>query len=164
MERLKLWTTENPEAPVKDLVNELRSIQTFAALPAKDKFVIYFGAALSENFVKGKELLQHLDILKVLTSSQTHQRHLIAAIEWVCGAKFPSLLKYFPVALKQLFDEDLLDEAILLEWAQDEVRNEYTSDESMIEMEALESLKEAARPFIVWLEEAESEEESEEES
>jgi hypothetical protein len=72
-------------------------------------------------------------------------------------------VRTFPVVLKQLYDEDLLEEETLLEWYGDELKNEYTADETIISTEVLETLKEAAKPFIVWLEEADEEDDDEEE-
>ena len=67
------------------------------------------------------------------------------------------MLKYFPIILKQLFDEEIVEEDVFLEWAGDLTRNEYSVDESMISFDALEGLRAAAAPFVTWLQEAEEE-------
>lgn len=90
-------------------------------------------------------------------NNQIQQRQVIAATEWFIGVKHPSLVRMFPVLLKQLYDEDLIEEEVLFDWYHDELRNEYTVDGSIITNEMLESLKDASKPFIVWLQQADEE-------
>jgi translation initiation factor 5 len=85
---------------------------------------------------------------------------VIAAIEWLCSTKYPSLLPYFPVLLKHLYDEDILDEDTILAWHADFSRNEFTSDSTLVSDVSLEQLKISAQPFCVWLNEAKEEGES----
>jgi hypothetical protein len=58
-----------------------------------------------------------------------YQRRLIGTLEHLCAVRFPELLKWFPVLLKQAYDTDLLDEEICLEWAEEEGRTEFTCPE-----------------------------------
>ena len=73
-------------------------------------------------------------------------------------------MKYFPVVLKQLFDEELVEEDVFFEWSADNTRNEFSAEFSMIDIDTLENLKATASLFIIWLQEAEEEGEEEEES
>lgn len=82
---------------------------------------------------------------------------LLAAFEWFCGRKYPQLMKFFPVVLKSLFDEELVEEDVFFEWAGDMTRNEFTAEFSMIDIDTLEHLKNSASLFITWLQEAEEE-------
>ena len=59
------------------------------------------------------------------------------------------------MVLKELLDEELVDEDTFLEWAADLARNEFSAEQSMISVDALEALKASAAPFITWLQEAE---------
>ena len=43
MDRLKLWLMDNPAHTNEDLLEELRSIQTFASLRPADRAIIYLG-------------------------------------------------------------------------------------------------------------------------
>jgi hypothetical protein len=43
MDRLKLWLMENPTHTNETLLEELRSIQTFASLRPADRAIIYLG-------------------------------------------------------------------------------------------------------------------------
>ena len=102
-------------------------------------------------------------MLRSLAPSLIQQRHLIAAFEWLCGTRYTSLAKFFPVLLKHLFDEEIVEEDAFLKWNADLTRNEYTADHTMISLDTLDQLKVYAQPFIVWIQEAEEEGDSDDE-
>lgn len=163
MDRLKLWLVDNSNVTETVLLDELRSIQTFAALRPADRIIIYLGAVFSEDVITAGQILAHKNTLAALAPTLIQQRHLISAFEWFCGRRYPQLMKYFPVVLKQLFDEELVEEDVFFEWSADLTRNEFSADLSMIDEDTLEQLKAGASLFIVWLQEAEEEGEEEEE-
>jgi len=162
MERLKLFLSNNPDASVTQICDELRNIQTMASLRPADRIIIFLGALFTENMIANKEVEKHALVLRALAASTIQQRHLIAAFEWLCGTKYPNKVKFFPVLLKSLFEEELVEEDTFLAWAGDFTRNEYSAEQSMVCLDTLEQLKGAAQPFITWLQEAE-EDDSEEE-
>jgi hypothetical protein len=114
-----------------------------------------------------------------MKQNQIQQRQLIAATEWLIGVKLNSaagsasgspssavggsLIRMYPVLLKQLYDEDLIEEEVLFDWFHDELRNEYTVDVTMITDDILEQLKDASKPFIIWLQQADEEGDDEDE-
>jgi translation initiation factor 5 len=163
MERLKLFLSANPTASVEQICDELRNIQTMASLRPADRIIIFLGAVFTENMVAEKEISKHAAVLRKLAASVIQQRHLIAAFEWLCGTRYTSKLKFFPVLLKQLLDEELVEEDTFLAWAGDFTRNEYSAEQSMVCVDTLEQLKASAQPFITWLMEAEEEGDSSEE-
>ena len=146
------------------MVEELRSLQTMSSLRAADRAIIFIGAVMTETVVSGKEIVKHAKVLEALGSSAIQQRHIIAAFEWFCGIKYPALTSKFPIVLKTLFDEEIVEEDVFLMWAADYARNEYSADSNLIDIDTLEKLKETAGPFITWMREADEEGESEEES
>jgi eIF4-gamma/eIF5/eIF2-epsilon len=79
---------------------------------------------------------------------------LIAALEVLCVNK----TKNFPVMLKQFYDEDVLSEEVILEWA-DDGRSEYTS--SKVDEEVRAMLRAEAEPVVAWLQEADSDDDDE---
>lgn len=160
MERYKLWIELNQTSSTQDIVNELRVIQTTSSLRPADRIIIFLGAVFTEEFVTAGEINKHRTILAALATSAIQHRHMIAAMEWLCGSKYPSLIKFFPVVLKQLLDEELVEEEAFFQWHGDLCRNEFSAEQSMMCMDTLEHLKESAAPFIKWLEEAEEEGES----
>lgn len=170
MERFKLWlsnvsgTEVDPTPPTtSQIVDELRNIQTMASLRTADRVIIFLGAVFTENMITLKEVEKNASVLKALAGTHIQQRHLIAAFEWLFGTKYPSKVKFFPMALKQLMDEDLVEEDVFLEWAADYARNEFSAESSMICLDTLEELRASAAPFIKWLQEAEEEGDDEDE-
>lgn len=146
------------------LEDELRSIQTFAALKPSYKILIYLGANLAGTSLASlnAEIIHHKVVIANLSKSDIQQRQLIAAVEWYFGVRFPNLMKFFPAILKTLFDEEVVAEDVFLDWYQDTPRNGYTIP--IVSDDVLDSLKATARPFYDWLQEAEEEcEEGEEE-
>lgn len=119
---------------------------------------------MNESIISESQIDKHRKILEALGPSAIQQRHLIAAFEWFCGAKYPSLTAKFPIILKCLYDEEIVEEDIFLMWSADYARNEYSAPDSLIDIDTLEQLKENAGPFITWVKEADEEgEESDEE-
>ena len=158
MIRLKKWLVDNPKALKSALVDELRDIQTFAALRPADRMIIYIGTVFTESAATSNETNIHINTLQVLISEKIQQRHFIGALEWFCGIHMKtSLKKYFPVLLKHAYDADLLDEDVILQWSQDSIQNQHCADRSMIDYDTLEELRESAKPFITWLQEADEE-------
>jgi translation initiation factor 5 len=125
--------------------------------------MILLAATCSEALVAGKELAAQLENFRALVGTgHAQQRHLVAAVEWFCGSRHPSaLLKFFPVVLKTLFDAEVVEEEVFLAWSGDLTRNEYSADDSMVSLEALEELRLLAGPFVTWLQEAEEEDDDE---
>lgn len=145
-----------------EILESLRNIQTMASLRPSYRPIIFLGAVFTEAALKANEVTTHAAVLKGLAPKEIQQRHLIAAFEWFCGVRFPELIRYFPVILKQLYDADIVEEDVFLRWGSDLTRNEFSADHSMISIDTLEQLKLNAQPFIRWLEEAEEEESDEE--
>lgn len=139
-------------------IEELRFVQNLSCLPPAYRYVILFGTIFTSQCISKHEITKYKDILVSLILKQNHpiqQHQLISATEWFIGVKFSYLISRFPLMLKQLYDEDLIEEEVLYDWYNDEIRNEYTIDSTIITNEILESLKESSKSFIVWLQEAE---------
>jgi hypothetical protein len=162
---------------LSQLVEELRSIQTLSSLSPAYRYLILLGTLCTSQCIATNEILKFKTILStlVMKQNQIQQRQLIAATEWLIGVKLNhstsaagsasasgsassavggSLIRMYPVLLKQLYDEDLIEEEVLFDWFHDELRNEYTVDVTMITDDILEQLKDASKPFIIWLQQA----------
>lgn len=151
-------------ASLSETLENLKTVHTLSGLRPADRFIVFLGGYFDENAVRDKQVETNLEALKALTHSSIHQRHLICSTEWLCATKHPSLQPYFPVLLKHMYDEDLLDEDTILSWNDDVLRNEFTCDHTLVSDAALASLKASAAPLCTWLEEAgvEGEEDSDE--
>jgi translation initiation factor 5 len=121
-----------------------------SALKAHDKIQILARAVITAQFFKNKEIEKYAQPLQsIANGNKLIERHLIAALELMSIDK----PKNFPVLIKQCFDEDVLQEETILEWA-DEGRSEFTPEAVDEEMRA--ALRGEAEPVVVWLQEADS--------
>lgn len=134
-----------------------------SSLRPADRLIIFLGAVCNADFIVTNAIKANKNMLKELAASDIQQRHLLAALEWLCGTRFPTLSRVIMKALMQLYDEEIVEEDIFLAWAGDTIRNEYTADVSMIEYDAIENVRSDAAPFIKWLQEAEEEGEEDDE-
>eukprot|EP00595_Chromulina_sp_UTEXLB2642_P000123 CAMPEP_0196761592 /NCGR_PEP_ID=MMETSP1095-20130614/891_1 /TAXON_ID=96789 ORGANISM="Chromulina nebulosa, Strain UTEXLB2642" /NCGR_SAMPLE_ID=MMETSP1095 /ASSEMBLY_ACC=CAM_ASM_000446 /LENGTH=293 /DNA_ID=CAMNT_0042111363 /DNA_START=588 /DNA_END=1469 /DNA_ORIENTATION=+ len=160
--RFKNWRIENVDVPVDVILEELRLNQTLAALRPSVRPIIFIGAVFTETIITSNEIITYANVLKALAPSQIQQRHLISAFEWFCGVLYPNLSRFFPVVLKHLFDNDIVEEDVFLKWGSDLSRNEFSADHSMISIDTLDLLKSYSAPFLNWLQEAEEESDGEE--
>ena len=152
---MTLWKNgAGQNASKGEIIDTLKDIHTLSGLRPADRILVVLGAYLNENAVRENQIAANLELLKALAPTSIHQRHLICASEWFCGTKYPSLLTFFPVFLKHMYDEDLLDEDTILAWNSDKLRNEFTCDQTLVPDSVLSALKASAAPFCTWLEEA----------
>ena len=151
-------TGEKGPESIARILDELRSVQTVNSLRPVDRLIIYIGCAMSSNLITNDEIASHVNVLNALAPTAQTQRHVIAAFEWFCGrCHREKLHSKFPIVLKLLFDNDVVDEDTFYDWSADYTKNDFTADDSLISIDVLEELKESARPFITWLREADEE-------
>jgi len=155
VEATRKYIKDNPSSSVNDLVELVTNQQMASALKAHDKIHILVRAAISsKTFVKNKEIEKFAPAITEITNgNRIIERHLISALEYINIDK----PKFFPVMIKQLYDEDALEEETILEWSE-EGRNEYTLDK--VDEDVRSVLRGEAEPVVVWLQEAESDDES----
>ncbi|PVD25900.1 hypothetical protein C0Q70_13564 [Pomacea canaliculata] len=85
------------------------------------------------------------------------QKYLLGGLELLMGKEYAAtLMPRVPHILKIFYDLDILDEEVILEWAK-KVTKKYVSKEVALQ------LREKAKPFTDWLEQAEEEEEDDDE-
>lgn len=139
---------ENPNAEVADIVEFVKNQQMSSALKSHERINVFMYSVITPDFFKNKEISKYAPVIEKITNGGVEmQRHLIGAVEELCVSKIEQ--KYFPVILKQLYDEDVLGENIILEWASDG-RSEYTPQ--AVDEDARASLRGKAEQFVAWLE------------
>ena len=116
---------------------------------------------------------QHVKSLRFLAGASSRaQSRLVGCAERLCAAGAEQLhgRKVFPVLLKALYDQDVIDEAAIRSWAPaDSSRRALGSwgceqyGFSDVPGAVRECLTAANRPFLAWLEQAEEEDTDEEE-
>mmetsp|Transcript_26724 Transcript_26724/g.53294 ORF Transcript_26724/g.53294 Transcript_26724/m.53294 type:complete len:395 (-) Transcript_26724:184-1368(-) len=154
VESTKKFLVDNPNFNVDALVEAIVNEQMASGLKSFDKIHILLNASFTDLVIKEKQVEKFAPVLqKIVGGNLVMERHVISAVEGVY-ARSP---KIFPVVLKQLYDIDILQEDTILEWASDG-RTEYTIDS--LDEDSRAHLRCAAEPVINWLEQADSDEES----
>ncbi len=155
VDRLGQFLVTNPEATAQQVLDEVRMISTFSALPVEDRLFLFVQAAFGPDCAKQNLVAKHKAVLRGLILSvdaEAYQRRLIGVTEHLCAVTHPDLRKWFPLLLKQLYDEDLVDEEVFLEWAEEEGPTEFTRRGVSADM--VEALRGEAAKFVTWLTEA----------
>uniref|UniRef100_A0A7S3V5E2 W2 domain-containing protein n=1 Tax=Chaetoceros debilis TaxID=122233 RepID=A0A7S3V5E2_9STRA len=145
---VKSHLKNNPDASAAETAEVVVNQQMASALKSQDKVRIFLRAVLTPAFFKNKEIEKNAPtVAKIIQSNPIMQRHLIGAIEGMTIVDgFQD--KHFPVMLKQLYDEDLLEEDVILEWAFDG-RTDYTL--AIVDEDARAGLRGLAEPVVAWL-------------
>lgn len=154
VEGTRKYLEENPDASPGEVAEVIINQQMASALRTYDKVHILVRAVINSKFYKEKQIEKYSPLIcKVTQGSPVMERHLIAAMEALCIDK----PKNFPVMIKQLYDEDALEEDVILEWA-GEGRSDYTLD--AVDEETRAALRGEAEPVVVWLQDDDSSDES----
>uniref|UniRef100_A0A673L8H2 Eukaryotic translation initiation factor 5 n=1 Tax=Sinocyclocheilus rhinocerous TaxID=307959 RepID=A0A673L8H2_9TELE len=112
---------------------------------------------LSEDLEKTLEERVNLfyNFVKFCHNDKKAQKYLLGGFECLVKLHQSQLLPRVPIILKDLYDADLLEEDVILMWAE-KVSKKYVSKELAKEIHA------KAAPFVKWLKEAEEESEGSE--
>merc|ERR1712070_1183032 len=143
---------DNPDASVDEIVDLVVNQQMASALKSFDKIHIIVKALITEKFYTEKEIEKYAPIFnKIINENSIMERHLISALENLCVSQ----PKNFPVMIKQFYDEDVIDEDNIMEWA-GEGRTEFT----IVDEDSRANLRGEAEPLVTWLQEADSDSDS----
>mmetsp|Transcript_29419 Transcript_29419/g.43193 ORF Transcript_29419/g.43193 Transcript_29419/m.43193 type:complete len:401 (-) Transcript_29419:2016-3218(-) len=151
----RTFLAENPDASVEEIVDTVVNQQMASALKSFDKIHIIVKAVITEKFFTDNEIEKYAPIISnIINDNAIMERHLISALEGLCISE----PKHFPVMMKQFYDEDVLEEDNILEWA-GEGRTEFTLDG--VDEETRAVLRAEAEPVVTWLQEADSDSDDE---
>ncbi|XP_059284427.1 eukaryotic translation initiation factor 5-like [Lycium ferocissimum] len=156
--------TENGETNHERLVREVKAnlkkgvtsskLQSFlGSLSGSPQEVITaLYEALLDGVEKGfaKEVLKKKSYLAAVAQDEESQLRLLRAIEEFCGKSNSVALKEVALVLKALYDADVLDEEYIVEWYNKGVAANEDS-----------KIWKNVKPFVEWLQSAESESEEE---
>lgn len=149
--QLAEWIDENKKASnvdifkkIKDLGIEKRS-STMHTLIEK---------LFDEDAVN--QIEERAPIFVKLAVTRKHQKAILAGVEKLVGVLYPSLLRSTSKILMEFYQHDLIKEEMINKWYE-------VKSKKYINKEAGKKVRLAAKPFIQWLEQAESHHESESE-
>eukprot|EP00755_Sulcionema_specki_P004149 Sspe_Gene.29377::Locus_13891_Transcript_2_2_Confidence_0.800_Length_1114::g.29377::m.29377/K03262/EIF5; translation initiation factor 5 len=100
-----------------------------------------------EKFVKIIE--PNADVFKRFVAPET-EKHVISTLEVFVASK-PELINKFPMALKKLYDFDIISEESIMKWA--------SKPPKKVEPEVAEEIREKTAPFLDWLKQGSEDEE-----
>ncbi|KAH8027312.1 hypothetical protein HPB51_004224 [Rhipicephalus microplus] len=124
-------------------------------LEVRDKAPLVLCELLFDENILSQVAGQRALLLRFTHGNHRAQRYLLGGIEQVVKEYSAALLPRVPHLLKLLYDQDIVEEEVLLDWSK-RVSKKYVS------REVAQEIHERARPFIKWLQEAEEEESSSE--
>lgn len=140
-------TTTNPgdveiykKATELGIVNKHQTVQVLAQTLFTDNIL--------------KEIQQHAGLLAKLENSSNHEKALLGGIERLVGLTYPEKIKDIPAILFKLYELDLISEEVVTKWGS-------RASKKYVDKEVSKKVRKAAKPFIEWLEEAESESDEE---
>ncbi|KAH3853733.1 eukaryotic translation initiation factor 5-like [Dreissena polymorpha] len=123
-------------------------------LEVKDKAALVLVELLMDEKILA-QIKQHRKLLlRFCHNNQKAQKYLLGGVEQLVGNVYhDTLIPRVPHIFKELYDTDIVEEEVILEWAK-KVSKKYVS--KAISQE----IHDKAAPFIKWLQEAEEEESS----
>lgn len=123
-------------------------------LEVKDKAALVLVELLMNEKIVS-QIKQHRKLLlHFCHNNQKAQKYLLGGVEQVINGHKDVLLPKVPHIFKELYDMDIVEEEVLLDWAK-KVSKKYVSKS------VAQEIHDKAAPFIKWLAEAEEEESSE---
>ncbi|KAK9240976.1 domain found in IF2B/IF5-domain-containing protein [Lipomyces kononenkoae] len=104
-----------------------------------------------------KDILTQIEdrvpLLKKLMAGDSHEKAFLGGTERFIGLEHPELISSIPKVLHQYYSYDIISEDAILKWGS-------RASKKYVDKEISKKVRKAAQPFLTWLEEAESEDES----
>lgn len=144
------------ERTVSEIEAEAKRLQLARGLDEPQKVKAVLAAVVDTKVAKiESEYKKHSEILKVFATNTAGQNRLLCCIEDQIGEVHPELIGRVPMVLQTLYDSDVVDEESLLGWYNTPAESSW-----LVSKETASKTRARAKPFMEWLQDAESEEES----
>lgn len=91
---METFLASNPDASAQQVLDELRMVSTFSALPVEERMFLFVRAAFGPDCAKANAVGKHKAVLKGLILSvdeAAYQRRLIGVMEHLCAVAYPDL-------------------------------------------------------------------------
>lgn len=103
-----------------------------------------------------KQIAARASLLQKLITSERHEKAFLGGTERFVGNDRPALMSQIPAILLGYYQNDIVSEETLKSWG-------AKASKKYVDIQTSKRIRKTAQPFVDWLENAESEEESEEE-
>lgn len=148
---LGTWIEENKGVSDVEIYKKAQDL----GIDSKHKtLAVIVQCVLDENILK--QIPKHASLLKKLNVSEKHEKALLGGIERVIGKDHPELTAHASKILMVFYEHDLITEEVVAKWG-------AKPSKKYVDKETSKKIRKAAEPFLTWLAEAESDEESESE-
>lgn len=161
---LRQLLADESEASPDAIYERVTTHQAASMMPLSSCAYVMVQVFFDENIIKGGQIIRRAPALQRLVQSDANKfmaRHLLGALEEFFCRFHTEKSNLFPLVLKQLYDLDVLEEEVILDWACAGVTHQFSP--TSVSAPELNELRAAADKFIEWLREADEEEEEEEE-
>lgn len=148
MELFASFVNGNPDASIEEVKLEALKL----GIDDDKVLVILFQILFSESTLNAASIALKAPLFKQFLTSEKCQKGLLGGFERTVGELFPSLLPKTPILLKALYDNDLVDEEVILAWGQ-------KASKRFVDKKVSKEIRTKAEPFLKWLQEAEEDEE-----
>ncbi|KAJ3056961.1 hypothetical protein HK097_002339 [Rhizophlyctis rosea] len=150
LEAFANYITENPKASDADIVAQVEKLSI-----RDDKVcVVLPQVLLDEKVLTQKQIPKRAALLKKFLKSEKCQKGLLGGVERLVGHNHKELLPKVAMVLKALYDEDLVEEEVMLAWGE-------KASKKYVDRKVSKEIREKAQPFLNWLKEAEEEDDDE---
>lgn len=136
----------------KEIVGEAERLEVKNKAP-----IVLCELLFDEKMVKDKQIKKNKALLlRFCHDNQKAQKYLMGGLEKTIETYEATLLPKVVHIFKEMFEEDIIEEEVILEWAK-KVSKKYVSKDIATK------IHEKAAPFVKWLKEAEEESDSDDE-
>ena len=155
---LKIYIASNINPTITQVLSELKRIQLARDLDENMKSKVLLEALIDSQDITTitTQFEQFASYFQAICIDKSSSLVFLGCIEELVGVINTKLLKKTPFILKTLYETDILDDEILIDWYHAPAENSW-----LVNMDIATLVKSKAKPFIEWLEQ---EEESDEES
>lgn len=125
-------------------------------LDVKDKAPLILVELLFDGNIINQIKIYRILFLRITNGNVKAQKYLLGGLEQLVKLYHETLLPKVPHILKALYDADIIEEEVMIEWAS-------KASKKYVSREFAQEIRDKAAPFIKWLKEAEEEESDSEE-
>jgi translation initiation factor 5 len=153
---IKVFLANKENATVTEILSELRRVSLARSLDEPQKIKALLSAVIDAK--KGKDIHtefgKHAALFQKIVVSQASAVLFINCIEDFVGLMHPELLPRFPLILKELYEQDVLEEEHILTWFDTPAENSW-----FVNVDVGNATRAKSVVFVEWLREDEDEDE-----